>query len=307
MPETDAFDPTHALDGWRPPAPAGLPELALDALLRAGSKQAPPPLISPEPGGFDPTHLLDGWRPPAPAPLDLELRALLRAGSAPDEAKMARLKARGYEMRDVEDIELAEPARRRVAVIEADVQTSPPAPLPVEASVDVPLPDEASWPAFTEEAQIVEAAPAASTDVEAPVLDFHVAPPPDPDPQSLVADIELPQVAPPPAVVEMPELDMAALTPRWPEPDPRLLAHWQAGAWTALARQVGGASEELLQTASGPQVDSHAPQWLCAIWPPQPSEMPLGRWPELAALVAAETTAAALQQLLAELPGEARL
>eukprot|EP01031_Cornospumella_fuschlensis_P003763 gene3763-4700_t len=61
----------------------------------------------PEPDDFDPTHALDGWRVPAPAPVDLELGTLLRAsGAGLDEAKKARLKARGYA--DIEDIELPE-------------------------------------------------------------------------------------------------------------------------------------------------------------------------------------------------------
>ncbi|MDR7270432.1 hypothetical protein J2X20_003090 [Pelomonas saccharophila] len=435
MPEPDAFDPTHALDGWRPPAPAPLPELALGALL-VGDGAARPLALGVSPGSFDPTHLLDDWRPPVPAPLDLELKSLLRTGSGPDEATLARLKARGYEMLDVEDIEVVEASAPRVVTVEAWVQEIPPAPSVAEAdlaptslleeveqpeaAVDVPLPDEPAWPLFMAEAQVLEvgapliepqaaaaefvsldvaAAPAGlgavvedsgatkpvqpavveacesdgeveppridrdaaplveavdlveamepaadplphvaiveapaldlhvppvelpsfigdihlppaapPVEVEATVLDFHAAPPPpEPDPLSVIASIELPKVAPPPAVVEMPEVDIAALMPHPPAPDPRLMARWQAGAWTALARQVAGASAELSQTLGGPRVETHAPQWLCAIWPPQAAEAPLGRWPELAALVVAETRVSALQQLLAELPDEAPL
>lgn len=613
MPEPDAFDPTHALDGWRPPPPAPVAELDLSALLHPGRTESELLLIQAQPAGFDPTHLLDGWRPPAPAPLDLELKSLLHVGTVPDEAKLARLKARGYEMLDVEDIELVEAPAPRVVIVEACVEGIPPAPplaeadlAPAslleeeieqpEAAVDLPLPEEPAWPLFVEEAQVLDAeglpavdpeaappvedigpdavvplvepqaaeaemappdeveaaiepvqlaaaeadptdggvealadvdlsvwaedvdlseeeparvevgtvvedsgatepeqpavagacesdgevelprvdldpapqveevdqpeepAPSLGTEtpaveplvesvasmevdsaplledveplvelqpaiadmrppepppaalepvvaegegkapepeapvlsaaveeielpvlglvpaaedtepfeplrragvaedpveameppadslpplaveavapdfqapppelppligdihlppvappaeVEAPVLDFRAAPPPPaPDPLSVIASIELPKVAPPPAVVEMPALDIAALTPQPPEPDPRLLMHWQAGAWTALARQVAAASEELLQTPAGLRVESHAPQWLCAVWPPHPEDASLGRWPELAAVVAAETTADALQQLLAELPDEAPL
>ncbi len=170
---------------------------------------------------FDPTHALDGWRVPAPAPLqDLELHHLLKAGgSGLDEAKKARLKARGYTMQDVEDIELR------------DVR--------------------------------------------------------------------------PPAVFEPPRIDLPTMRPAH---DPRLLSAWQPHAWTALARRLRGATAEVVQTPHGPLVENHSPQWLCALWPPQRLEAPLlGRWPEMAALVSAETAFGALHQLLAELPGGAQL
>lgn len=171
----------------------------------------------------DPTHALDGWRAPAPAPLlDLELHALLKAGTAGlDEAKKARMKARGYAIDDVEDIELR------------------------------------------------EVLPAAPRPAAMPVLD---------------------------------------LPPQRPAADPRLLSQWQPQAWTALARRVRGASAEVVQTPQGPLVENHAPQWLCALWPPQRLDAPLlGRWPELAALVPAETVFGALHQLLPELPPGAPL
>ncbi len=56
---------------------------------------------------FDPARVLDGWRAPAPAPIDLDIGRLLDSGHAAlDEAKKARLKARGYTLHDVEDVEL---------------------------------------------------------------------------------------------------------------------------------------------------------------------------------------------------------
>jgi hypothetical protein len=171
-----------------------------------------------EPDDFDPTHALDGWRVPSPAPVDLDLGGLLRAGGAGlDDAKRARLKARGY----------------------ADIE-----------------------------------------------------------------DVELPEILPP-AAVELPRLTLPAHSPAV---DPCLLARWQPGAWTGLARRVRGASAEVLQTPNGVLVENHAPQWLCALWPPQGLDVPLlGRWPELACLVSAETALGALQQLLAELEPQARL
>lgn len=167
---------------------------------------------------FDPARALDGWRAPAPPPLDLDLGRLLDASRTTiDAAKKARLKARGYEMQDIEDIELPQVAPR--------------------ASNDVPR-------------------------VTLPVLRA--------------------------------------------ERPAQLLASWQPQAWTALVRRVRGASAEVVQGPRGPVVENHAPQWLCALWRPQRLDAPvLGRWPELAALVPAETAFGALHQLLAQLPHEA--
>jgi hypothetical protein len=167
------------------------------------------------PDAFDPLHVLDGWRAPAPAsPVDVDLGPLLRASV--DATKQAWLKTHGYEMRDLQDV-------------------------------------------------------------------------------------DIPDIAPP-APVELPTLPARTV------PDPRLLARWQPRAWTALVRRLAGASADIVQTPAGPQVENRAPQWLCALWPPQRVDMPLlGRWPELAALVVAETAPQALQQLLPALAPDARL
>jgi len=328
MPEPDTFDPTHALDGWRPPAPAPLQDLDIASLLDSGSLKAGDSgarLLRAPPDGFDPTHLLDGWSPPKPAPLDLELRSQMRGGGAgPDEAKKARLKARGFEMLDVEDIELTEAPTPRV-VVEAWVPPVSTEPL-----------EKSQWPAFLAEAEVLESeppplaesvapshaapvpvpdlsdielpqVPPPFTEVEAPELDFRAAPPAGPDPQQVIAAIELPEVAPPPVAAEAPELDVQALVTH-DRPDPRLLTAWQPLAWTALMRRVSAAGAEVLQTTDGPQVQSHAPQWLCALWPPQAGEPALlGRWPDMAALVGGEASSDALQALLSELPAEAPL
>lgn len=169
----------------------------------------------------DPTDALDGWRVPPPAPLpEVELDVLLRAGrTVLDEARTARLKARGYDMRDVEDIELRE--------------------------------------------------------------------------------------VPPPSAPHVPAIELPA--PR-PAAAPRLLAQWQPGAWTALARRVCSACADVLQTRQGPVIETHVPQWLCALWLPQGVDVPLlGRWPEMAALVGAETARGALHQLVDKLPPQALL
>ena len=124
---------------------------------------------------FDPTHALDGWRVPAPAPLDLDLRSIGRKGSpGPDDAKLARLKARGYEMVDVEDVELVDrpPAPEPVPVIELQVPPPEPAPDPQQVIDTVQMPP---------------VAPAAVA-TEAPPLDLpRPPPPPEPDPRVLTA------------------------------------------------------------------------------------------------------------------------
>ncbi len=329
MPEPDTFDPTHALDGWRAPAPAPLQDLDFASLLESGSLRAGDSgarLLRAQPDGFDPTHLLDGWSPPKPAPLDLELRSQMRGGGAgPDEAKKARLKARGFEMLDVEDIELTEAPTPRV-VVESWVPPVSTEPL-----------EKSQWPTFLAEAEVLESespplaesvspphaaqvpvpdlsdielpqVPPPFTEVQAPELDFRAVPPPvEPDPQQVIADIELPEVARPPVATEAPELDVQVLM-ACDQPDPRLLTAWQPLAWTALMRRVSAAGAEVLQTTAGPQVQSHAPQWLCALWSPQ-DEQPalLGRWPDMAALVGGEVSTDALQALLSELPAGAPL
>jgi hypothetical protein len=118
-----------------------------------------------------------------------------------------------------------------------------------------------------------------------------------------VEDIELPQVAPPPPVNDIPRVHLPV--PRAQHPA-QLLTSWQPQAWTALVRRVRGASAEIVQAPRGPVVENHAPQWLCALWRPQRLDAPvLGRWPDLAALVPAETAVGALHQLLVQLPHEA--
>ncbi len=122
-----------------------------------------------------------------------------------------------------------------------------------------------------------------------------------------VQDIEprpQPTAAPPPA--EAPLLDLRFM--RAPT-DRRVLPQWQPRAWIAFARRVRGASAEVVQSPGGPVVvENHGPQWLCALWPPQRVDAPLlGRWPDLAVLVGADTLHGALHQLLAELPPDATL
>ena len=83
--------------------------------------------------------------------------------------------------------------------------------------------------------------------------------------------------------------------------DPRLLAHWQPGAWTGALRVVLPASTEFVSTAAGPVVQTYPPQHLLLLWPPQRLDAPLyGRWPQQMRLsaVPADSAAAALLALL---------
>lgn len=165
---------------------------------------------------FDPTRLLDGWRPPAPSAVDLDIGRYLDAGRvAVDEAKKARLEARGFAMNDIEDVDPSS-ALRRPSVAEPPLQQ-----LPVLRS----------------------------------------------------------------------------------QQSARVLERWQPGAWTVLTRRVRGAGADVVRTPHGPQVEHHAPQWLCALWQPPAQGAPLlGRWPEMVTLIAAETAFGALHQLLPSLP-----
>lgn len=105
------------------------------------------------PDDFDPTHALDGWRAPAPAPLDLDLRSLqpARAKPAADAKKQAWVKQHGFDMTDVEDVELREPAPAPAARAEppvVELRVEPPAPpQPPDAVIaDVALPPVAPMP-----------------------------------------------------------------------------------------------------------------------------------------------------------------
>lgn len=96
-----------------------------------------------------------------------------------------------------------------------------------------------------------------------------------------------------------------------PKQHPRVLAQWQPGAWTGAVRQVLQGSTELITTAQGPVVETHAPQHLLLLWPPQRVDAPLlGRWPGQVRLWASDggqPDAAAAEALLATLPADARL
>ncbi|CAN5210427.1 hypothetical protein BH11PSE10_BH11PSE10_16610 [soil metagenome] len=133
-----------------------------------------------------------------------------------------------------------------------------------------------------------------------------------------VEDVEVPEIRLPP-VEAPPPLDEIGLgralraasalsRPAAPELDARLRSGWEPGCAIGVARLALAASTELIQTADGPLLDSHPPQWLVAAWPPQgPGTPPLGRWPEQALLVTAQDRSSAAQALLPGLPAEGPL
>lgn len=210
--------------------------------------------------------------------------------------------------------EVAEPAPASVAAVAVSAKGDTPAETGAAPPAEAPqAPDRCEAPA--------EPRPAAAADipeldfqlpptpvaVEAPVLEFAAPPPaPQADSRELLESLVLPQVPPPSPAVDVPELDLGPVAPA--EPDPRLLADWRPRAWTGLARRLAGASVEVQQADGALRVDHHAAQWLCALWPPQAGAAPmLARWPELAAVVAADTSTGALEQLLDDLPPQAEL
>lgn len=129
----------------------------------------------------------------------------------------------------------------------------------------------------------------------------------DGDAAAFIEAVRLPEVEPPPLVVEAPVLDTPPPA-RPAEPDPRLVAEWQPTAWTARLRRIAQETAEVLQTPAGLSVQDHPPQWLCALWPPSGTDaQPPDPWPALAGVVAAGTGPEALQSWLATLPPDVPL
>lgn len=257
----------------------------------------------------DPTRALDDFvlrmRPPAAssegAPDLSEFSARLNAdGPArhrPDAPAPA--KARGGVLRsgqrwnvdDVEDVPLVEVPRVRPLPTDIPLVTLPIVDLQAEEALTALAP-EVDWPAVapdtapdgTEGQDATEEANRfAASQFNAETLDARL-PVWQPDPR--------------------------ALRPR-PLQDPRLLSQWQPGAWIGAVRQILEASTEFVTTAQGPAIETHAPQHLLLLWPPQRMDAPLlGRWPQQVRLWAGspgEPDATAVQALLATLPADANL
>lgn len=82
-----------------------------------------------------------------------------------------------------------------------------------------------------------------------------------------------------------------------PAAPPRLLAHWQPGAWACAVRPVCDGHTEVVNTPQGPVVESHAPQRLLLLWAPRADAGPPGRWPHSAWLLDATAEPTAAQEL----------
>jgi len=99
--------------------------------------------------------------------------------------------------------------------------------------------------------------------------------------------------------------DLATLQLR-PAPQPRLLAQWQPQAWVGALRQVLDSRTAFTNTADGPVVETHAPQRLLLLWPPQGDAGAPARWPLQARLLDL-SAAQAGNAALALLPDDAPL
>ena len=82
------------------------------------------------------------------------------------------------------------------------------------------------------------------------------------------------------AAPRRPDADVLQLQRPATSRDVRWLTQWQPGAWIGAVRWVIAARTELVNSAQGPVVDSHPPQALLLLWPPQTPDAPArDRWP----------------------------
>lgn len=153
--------------------------------------------------------------------------------------------------------------------------------------------------------------------------------PRNPPPATTLPTIDLPAMqAPPPAdeaalATALHGVRMAAAAqeviddrPAWqPDPvalqlrpavQPRLLTHWQPGAWACAVRRVCDGHTEVVSTPQGPVVESLAPQRLLLLWQPRADTGPPGRWPHSAWLLGADAEPATVDAL-ALVPDDARV
>lgn len=196
----------------------------------------------PVPDDFDPTHALDGWRAPAPAPLDLSLQSLQPARSMPaaDPKKQAWLKQHGFEMTDVEDVEVREPA---------------PAPHPRSVVPEVALPPVAPMPRFA-------VPPPLDRPPSAPALDPRLLAQWQPAAwQGLTRRLSgaAAEVCPTGDRLQVEHRAAQWLCAAWP---PQPLAS-PRDRWPAFAALVEADSEVLAWTSLLGELPAEAPLWLC--------------------------------------------
>lgn len=93
-----------------------------------------------------------------------------------------------------------------------------------------------------------------------------------------------------------------------PPSSSRVLEHWRSGAWIGAQRRAFGPLAEINEADDHFLVDTHPPHSLIVLWRPPREHEPLPRrLPHMASLVATHDEAAVLAELLAQLPGDARL
>jgi hypothetical protein len=99
--------------------------------------------------------------------------------------------------------------------------------------------------------------------------------------------------------------DPAALQLR-PASHPRVLAHWQPGAWVGAVRLVFDSATEFITTANGPAVQTYPPHRLLLLWPPQATRGVVARWPQQVQLITGPASQAG-ETALGLLPDDALL
>ncbi len=257
--------------------------------------------MSPNPHDDDPTHALDdfvrrmrpGAAPPAAAP-DLTDLSGIQDRLHP-ERPAGNAKARGGKLRSGQTWDPGDV----VDVPDVALPQMPPAPT---RPPDVTLP------------QVDLTAEAALAALPPEIALPEVAVPAPPDAQALD---DATRQASDDVNSQWGALDQANAEPAWQpnlqslrlrrQVDPRLLATWQAGAWTGAVREVMQPTTEFVTTPTGTAVESYPPHRLLLLWSPQRIDQPQpGRWPQqvLLSAVPADQSAPAL---LALVPGAAPL
>jgi hypothetical protein len=245
----------------------------------------------------DPTRALDDFvrrmrqpaSPPAPPPDLSDLRARLNPSAAPATARPRGGVLRSgqrWDPSDVEDVPIIELPRPQPQDTTIPQVTLPPVDLQAEQMLsalqpEVDLPDVQKAP--PPDAETLEEATRSAREFAASQWDLD----------ALASN----------APVWQP--DPAALQLR-PASHPRVLAHWQPGAWVGAVRLVFDSATEFVTTANGPAVQTYPPHRLLLLWPPQATRGGVSRWPQQVQLLTGPASQAGVMAL-GLLPDDARL
>ena len=254
--------------------------------------------MKPDAADDDPTRALDDFvrrmRPanaaPATAPdlSDLNARLHPGCGVTPARAKGGVLRSgQRWDADDVLDVPVVEVPR-----VPPQRQNLPELTLP---TVDLKAEDQrATWPPGIELPAVDQAPPPDLAGLNAATRQASGVVASQWDAESL--DAARPVWQP----------DAQALQLR-PAQHPRLLTHWQPGAWTGAVRQVFDSTTEFVTSTNGPAVETYPPHRLLLVWPPLTLAAPLpARWPQQVKL-SAVTERDAPAALIDLLPGDALL